>query len=57
MSDEIKKPANTPSVTPLTRTRDTGARKNPRKPPAKPREGNRRQLPEDDQSHHVDEYV
>ena len=57
MSDEIRKPANTPSVTPLTRTRDTGARKNPRKPPAKPREGDRRELPKDDQSHHVDEYV
>ena len=61
MSDEIKKPANTPLVTPLTRTRDTGARKNPRKnprkPPAKPREGDLRQLPKDHQSHHVDEYV
>jgi len=57
MSDEIKQPGNIPRITPLNRTRDTGQRKNPRKPPAKPDAEDRRQPPKDDQSHHVDEYV
>ena len=57
MSDEIRQPGNTPRVTPLNPTRGSGARKNPRKPPAKSGEENRRPRTRDDHSHQVDEYV
>ena len=57
MSDEIRQPRNVGMITPLNRTRDSGPRKKPRKPPTKPGADNRRRRPADDQSHHVDEYV
>jgi len=57
MGDEIRQPGNVGIVTPLNRTRDSGPRKQPRKPSPKPEAKNRRQRPADDQSHHIDEYV
>ena len=57
MADEINQTGKRMQIPPLSRVRDTGARKYPRKSPAGPATDKRRRPPRDDQPHQVDEYV
>ena len=57
MADEINQTGKRIPIPPLNPVRDPGARKYPRKSPARKTSEKRRRPPKDDQSHQVDEYV
>lgn len=57
MTAEIRQPRHIDQVQPPNRARDTGPRKQPRKPPAKEHGDKRAPASDDGKPHQVDEYV
>ena len=56
MADGIKRSGNIGVISPATRARDAGRKKNPPAPPAKPK-SDKRDRPTPDGRPHVDEYA
>lgn len=58
MADEVKSPSGTPRVAPSNPTRGAGRRQRPpRRPAADPTRERRRETPDDDRPHRIDDYA
>ena len=57
MADEIKQTRTVRQIQPLNPSRDSGRRKQPRKPRVKEREAGKQRSTDDGKPHRVDEYV